>query len=208
MQLSLPQLTGHKRICRTKVSQNARWLLVNRGSLIPNWGFRGWGSNCHRPAVSVYKRKQTPLLQMLKGHKENILALLNSGAASERKSVEARAHWYLSPAGQLICCARCLKGRCCNSPQELYFSSYPGLADWSSERSAKTFPSASISSTKEPHQAVSLQWDTSQYASATRTSTTLPACITVSTVHLCTPPTYSALQMANGPLTLGNMNRR
>ena len=103
----------------------------------------------------------------------------------------------------------CLKGRCCSSQQDLCFSSYPGLVDWSSERSATTFPTASISSMKKLHHWASLKQNTSQYASATNTRTTLPPCITVGVVHHCTLPINSVFRRAKtGPVLTGSMNHR
>lgn len=50
--------------------------------------------------------------------------------------------------------------------------------------------------------------NTSRYVSATRTSTILPACMTLSTAYRCTLPTYSVLQMAQGLRTNGCTNHR
>lgn len=136
--------------------------------------------------------------------------MCNSGAVSVRKSaIRVFVRWYLFPADVYIrSIVVCLRGRCCNSPQELCSFSYPGLVDPSLERSVTTSPSALTSSTKKAHQRVSMQQDTSRYASATKTSIILPACITVSIVHPCSLPTYSVLQMANGPIPPGCMNHR
>lgn len=163
------------------------------------WGKfdRGWGgvTLTHRTAAfCIYKRNpQTPTLQTLDGRKGDI------------GSIEL---WSFVCTTCCSVCVECLTRRCCNAPWELCFSSYPGLVAWSWERSARTSPSALISSIRKLHPQVSQQRGTSQYASATKTSTALRACITVSIVPLCTLRTYSVIQMASGPNLPGCLNLR
>ena len=72
-----------------------------------------------------------------------------------------------------------------------------------------TFPSASISSMKNLHHRASKEWNTSQYASATKTSLALPPFISVGVVHHYTLPTNSVLERAKSGLVLtGSMNHR